>query len=324
MKAAIVPAAGQPPVYGLFPQPTASKGLHHITVAAAALSPLSKARATGAHYSSSSVYPSVAGVDGVGRTADGRRVYFTLPEPPSGSFAEYALVRPDRCIPVPDAVTDVTAAALANPGMSAAAALLERAHLKPGETVLVNGATGSAGNLAVQLAKFLGASRVIATGRNPESLNALLANGADAVIPFTIDAGHPTGAADFEQALSAEFARGVDVVLDYLWGDTALALLAAIVHASPEAYPVRFVQIGTSSGQPTIELPGAALRSSAVQLMGSGLKSVPLPRLLHSITRVFEAAAAGRVHIATKAVPLSSIADYWTAPGTPRIVFTLP
>lgn len=324
MKAAIVPAAGQPPVYGDFQEPNESGTAERIAVSASALSPLSKARAIGAHYSADSAYPSVAGVDGVGLAPGGRRVYFALPEPPSGAFAEYVLVRPGHCIPVPEELSDVTAAALANPGMSAAAALLERALLQPGETVLVNGATGSAGTLAVQLAKFLGARRVIATGRNPETLNALLALGADAVIPFTIDADHPTGAAAFEQALSAEFARGVDVVLDYLWGDTALAIIAAIAKASPEAYPVRFVHIGGASGQSSIDLPGAALRSSAIQLMGSGLKSVPLPRLLHSISRVFDAAAAGRLHIAAKAVPLSAVAEFWNAPGTPRIVFTIP
>ncbi len=323
MKAAIIPAAGQLPVYGDFQEPAAIESAQLIAVSAAALSPLTKSRASGAHYSSDSIFPAVPGVDGVGRTPDSRRVYFAMPEAPYGSFAEYALVRQEHCIPVPDALNDVTAAAIANPGMSAWAALVERAHIQPGETVLINGATGSAGTLSVQIAKVLGARRVIATGRSVESLKQPLSLGADTAIPFAIDADHPAGAEEYEAALRAEFAQGVDVVLDYLWGDSARAILAAIAKASPEAYPVRYVQIGTASRQDTIDLPGAALRSSAVLLMGSGLKSVPFPRLLDAIGHVFDAAADGRLQIAARAVPLSAVAEFWNAPGSPRIVFTM-
>ena len=108
----------------------------------------------------------MAGAEGVGRAADGRRVYFVLPETPFGALAEKSLVRSEHCVTVPDLLEDVTAAAIANPGMSAWAALVERARLRPGETVLINGATGTAGRLAVQLAKRLGAGRVIGTARN--------------------------------------------------------------------------------------------------------------------------------------------------------------
>src|SRR6202000_2443035 len=89
-----------------------------------------------------------------------------------------------HCIPWPDDVDDITAAAIANPGMSAWAALMERAHFKAGETVLVNGATGTAGRLAVQLAKYFGAGKVIATGRNEAELEQVKALGADVVVPF--------------------------------------------------------------------------------------------------------------------------------------------
>lgn len=118
---------------------------------------------------------------------EGQRVYFVLPETPFGALAEKSLVRKRLCVPVPESLSDVTAAAIANPGMSAWAALVERARLQPGETVLINGATGSAGTLAVQLAKYLGAAKVIATGRNEADLRALLSVGADETIPFTLD-----------------------------------------------------------------------------------------------------------------------------------------
>ena len=323
MKAGIVKAPGTTPVYGDFELPVASAGREVIAVKAAALSPLSKSRASGSHYSSESVYPSVAGVDGVGFTADGKRVYFALPESPYGTFAEKSLVRSGHWIAVPDGLDDITAAAIANPGMSAWAALAIRADLKPGETVLVNGATGSAGKLAVQLAKYLGARKVIATGRNESELRRLKSLGADATIQFTLDADHPQGAEQYEQALIAEFAHGIDVVVDYLWGLSAQTIIVAIAKAVDDGHPVRYVEVGEASGEHTIELPGAALRSSAITLMGSGIRSVPLPKLLDGIRHVLEAAVPAKLKIVTKAVPLSAIEETWNAPVKARVVFVI-
>jgi NADPH:quinone reductase-like Zn-dependent oxidoreductase len=198
MKAAIVIAAGKTPVYGDFENPTAREGQALITVKAAALSNLTKSRASGAHYSSENTFPFVPGVDGVGVTADGRRVYFALPEAPFGAMGELCTVESRRCIPLQDGLDDQTAAAIANPGMSAWAALMERARLARGETVLVNGATGTAGRIAVQLARYLGAGKVIATGRNAEELEELKALGADVLIPFSLGALHPSGAENYE------------------------------------------------------------------------------------------------------------------------------
>jgi NADPH:quinone reductase-like Zn-dependent oxidoreductase len=297
MKAAIIMAAGKTPVYGEFDEPVARDGEEVITVSASALSQFSKSRSSGSHYSSDGVFPSVAGAEGVGRTADGRRVYFVSPKAPYGALAEKSLVRSERCVPVPDGLDDVTAAAIANPGMSAWAGLVERAHLQPGETVLVNGATGTAGRLAVQLAKHLGAGKVIATGRNAEELEELKALGADIVIPFTLGTLHPFGAKEYEKVLVEQFADGIDVVIDYLWGE---------------------------SREENIELPGAALRSSAIMLMGSGLKSVPMSALKDAIRSVFEVVKTTNLKIAIKAVPLSEIASTWdSAPGKPRVVFTV-
>lgn len=323
MKAAIIAAPGQIPVYAEFHEPAAAPGMERITVSASALSPFSKARSSGSHYTSDHQFPSVAGADGVGRTAKGKRVYFALPEAPFGSLAETSLVRADRCVPVPDNLDDVSAAALANPGMSAWAALVERAGLRPNETVLVNGATGTAGRLAVQIAKHLGAAKVIATGRDPQQLQQLRSLGADVVIPFHLDAAKPSSAKQYEQALISEFSRGIDVVIDYLWGESAKTLIIAIAKGVEEAHPVRFVHVGAASREETIELPGAALRSSAIQLMGSGIKSVPFPKLLDAIAKVFQAAQQANLQIATKIAPLSEVEAYWDAPAKPRIVFTL-
>jgi len=212
---------------------------------------------------------------------------------------------------------------MANPGMSVWAALIERAALKPGETVLVNGATGSAGRLAVQLAKYLGAGKVIATGRNESELQELLSLGADAVIPFTLGAMHPSAEKNYEQALREVFAHGVNVVVDYLWGESARTVIIAIAKTVEDATPVRFVHVGGASGEEEIALPGAALRSSAIQLMGSGVKSVPLPKLLGAIKSVFEVAGSAKLQIATQTMPLAEIEVAWEKPGKPRVVVTI-
>ena len=219
MKAAIVRSAGETPVFADFPAPSPRDGEKLVSVSAAALSQLARGRASGRHYSAGGDFPFVAGVDGVGRLEDGSRVYFLLPRAPHGAFAETTVV--ERCLPVPDDLDDVTAAAIANPGMSSWAAFVERAALQPGETVLVNGATGTSGRLAVQIAKLLGAKKVIATGRNPQALAELAALGADQTISLGAD-----DAALAEQ-FRAAFAGRIDVVIDYLWGRSAELILGA-------------------------------------------------------------------------------------------------
>jgi NADPH:quinone reductase-like Zn-dependent oxidoreductase len=324
MKAAVVTAKGKTPMYGEFDAPIAKAGEELISVRTSALSQFSKSRASGAHYSSDGDFPAVAGSDGVGVTTDGRRVYFVLPEAPFGALAEICPVRSDRCVELPDSLDDITAAAIANPGMSAWAALVERAHVVAGETVLVNGATGTAGRLAVQLSKYLGAGKVIATGRNAEELEEARQLGADVVIPFTLGLLHPSGAEDYENALKRVFASGIDVVIDYLWGESAKTIIVAIAKAVEDGTPVRFVHVGGASREENIELPGAALRSSAIMLMGSGVKSVRLPILLQAIRSVFEAVQPARLKIATKVVPLAEVGETWDkAAGKPRVVFSM-
>ena len=323
MKAAIITAAGKTPVYGDFSEPVPGEGKQLITVSASALSQFSRSQSSGSHYSSRRVFPSVAGADGVGRTSDGRRVYFVLPEAPYGSLAEKSLVDSSRCVAVPQGLDDVTAAAIANPGMSAWAAFMERARLQPGETVLINGAAGTAGRLAVQLAKHLGARKVIGTGRNESELNELLSLGADLVIPFKLGAENPAGAKEYENRLKDQFAHGINVVIDYLWGESAKTVVVAIAKAVEDGHPVRFVHVGGASREENIELPGAALRSSAIQLMGSGAKSIPFPRLRDAVRNIFDVAVPAKLQIATKTVPLSAIEETWHSPGKPRIVFAV-
>jgi NADPH:quinone reductase-like Zn-dependent oxidoreductase len=317
MKAAIVKEAGATPVYGDFPEPVPADGDCLIAVAAAALSPNTKSRAAGTHYSSSHIYPFVAGIDGVGRRReDGRRVYFVLPKAPYGAMAERVAAPRSRCIVLPDELDDVAAAAIANPGVSAWAAFVERAKLAAGETVLINGATGSAGRLAVQVAKYLGAKTVIATGRNIEALKSLAALGADVTIPLTDDER------TVEKAFIEQFAEGVDVVADYLWGPSAERLLIAAARAD-RGNRIRFVQIGAISA-PNLGLPSAVLRSTPIEIMGSGIGSVAMERFVAAIEGVFHAAVERGFTMPTRAVPLSQVERTWTANDAGgRVVFTV-
>lgn len=321
MKAAVVYEAGKTPVLAEFETPVAQPGDVLIAVKASALTQFTKSRASGAHYSADAVLPAIAGSDGVGVTEEGRRVYFILPQAPFGALAEVTRVRAGFCIPVPDGLDDVTAAALANPGMSAWAALVYRAQIKPGDTVLINGATGTAGRLAVQLARHLGAGKIIATARDATALESVKALGADVLLPFQLDGGDEAGAARFGAALEAQFKEGIDVVVDYLWGKSAEAIIVAIAKAVDDARPVRFVQVGSSSGG-EITLPGAALRSSAIVLMGSGIKSVPLADLLAAVGHVFAVAVSANLKIATRVLPLADVQTAWGGDGgKERIVF---
>ncbi len=304
MKAAIVTGAGKPPVYADFAAPQAAPGEVAIDVTAAALSHVTKARAAGTHYSSSQVYPFVAGLDGVGRRQDGARFYFLLPRAPFGGMGERTVVNASHCVSVPDALDDVTAAAIANPGMSSWAALKERARLRPGETVLVNGATGSSGRLALQIARHLGAKKIIATGRDSGVLKSLAALGADLAISLLQD--DVTLDAVFQEQFGGD---GVDIVLDYLWGPSAERLLRAAAKSGKET-PMRFAQIGSISGQ-TIPLAATTIRSSTLELIGSGIGSVPLDRMRHAIAELFAATVTNRFAIATAAVPLADVASHW-------------
>jgi NADPH:quinone reductase-like Zn-dependent oxidoreductase len=323
MKAAIVTKEGKTPIYGDFEPPQPKAGEEIIAVRAAALSNLTKSRASGSHYSSAGIFPAVAGTDGVGLTPDGRRVYFAMPEAPYGALAEFCPISPRRCVEIPDSLDDITAAAIANPGMSAWGALSERARLVTGETVLVNGATGTAGRIAVQLAKHLGAAKVIATGRSLTELEEVKQLGADIVIPFALGPLYPSGAKDYEAALKQAISRGIDIVVDYLWGESAKAIIMALAKTI-EDKPARLVQVGSASGDANLELPAAALRSSAIMLMGSGVGSLSRAALLQSIKSVFEAVQPAGLTIATKVAPLSEVEKVWeSATGKPRVVFTL-
>ncbi|HEX9199619.1 MAG TPA: zinc-binding alcohol dehydrogenase family protein [Acidobacteriaceae bacterium] len=320
MNAAVVESFENPPHYATFREPIAGEGEALIKVRAAALSNLVKGQANGQHYSSRGHMPFVPGFDGVGTLPDGRRVYFFGPPAPFGAMAEWSIAALSRTILLPDAVDDVTAAALGNPGLATWGSLLGRARFQRGESVLVNGATGVAGQQAIQTARYLGARRVVATGRDEAVLEKLRTLGADETISLRQSPEALVEA--FHKALA-----GIDVVLDYLWGQPAECILAAAKgHGAPEGEPrLRYVQIGSIGGDP-ISLKAELLRSSGVELLGSGLGSLSAAAIVDALRAMFDAQAAGAgLKIDAEAVALQRVQIMWncTLPSGRRIVFTV-
>lgn len=317
MKATVVEAYDRVPRYAEFADPVAGDGELLVRVSAAGLHQIVRSLASGTHYGSAGILPFVPGVDGVGRLADGKRVYFGATRPPYGTFAARSITRQWLCVPLPDALDDFTAAALANPAMSSRAALM-RAKFVAGESILILGATGVAGQLAVQIARRLGAKKVIAAGRNPKALAKLNAMGADTVISLEQE---QTALAETFRAAIAE--AQVDVVLDYLWGQPAEILLQAVAQKglSHAAQRIRYVQIGSMAGA-TLSLPAATLRSSGLELLGSGFGSASLEEIMKAVAEMFAEAAKEPFELAAKALPLSEVESAWNLKedGT-RLVF---
>jgi NADPH2:quinone reductase len=310
MKAAVLRELGKAPRFEEFAEPTAGKDETVVRVRAASLKAVDKQLASGSHYASPRELPVVCGTDGVGELEDGTRVFFGGPRRPFGAMAERTVAPKAFCFAVPAGVDDDTAAALPNPGVSAWLSLTHRAKLAAGETVLILGATGVTGQLAVQIAKRLGASRVVGAGRNERVLGRLRELGADATIQLGQD----------DEALKDVFAREVaeaefDVVLDYLWGRPTEALLAAITKSefAPVTRETRLVQVGESAGA-TISLPAAVLRSTALTILGTaGIPSREV--LVDAMEQVMARAGRGELRIETERVALADIEKVWERPA---------
>jgi NADPH2:quinone reductase len=318
MKAAVLHAFGEAPRYADFADPVAGDNETIVEVKAASLKNIDRGRARGTHYDVHAQLPAIVGVDGVALLPDGGRVYCGMPRTPYGMMAESAPIGTRYCFPVPDGVDDATAAALPNAAMSGWLALTERAKFQAGETVLVMGATGVSGKLAVRIAKHLGAARVVAAGRNVKVLEELLDQGADAIIPLKQERE------ELVRAFNTQKSEGYDVVLDYLWGPPMETLLYALtghdLHARP--HRTRIVQIGEMAGS-SIALHGGVLRSSAIELMGSGGGSISPSALAEVFPKLFALAAQGSLTIDTDVVPLSDVEAAWDRPvsGGGRMVF---
>lgn len=313
MKAAIVSSYSEPPRYADSDDPVPGPGEVLIHVTAAGLHPIVKAMASGKHYGSTGKFPFIAGLDGVGRLDDGTRVFFGA----FGTFAERAVTARDRCFAIPDALDDVTVAAMMNPGMGSWGAIVERARLRAEENVLILGATGAAGQLAVQITRRLGAGRIVVAGRDQQTLGKLQTMGADAAIALTEDREALVRA--FREEISG---HRIDVILDYLWGAPAESVLTAIEQKGLDhaAGRIRYVQIGNSAG-PTLTLQASVLRSSGLEMLGSGFGSVSLEKIFEGMKALLQEAARKPFQIEAQPAPLRDIERLWNAKEEARLVF---
>ena len=321
MKAAVY-ITGEAPKYGDFADPIAENDNQLlIIVKAAAVKNLDKGRVSGQHYSSGGdKQPKVAGIDGVGQLADGTRVYGLGI---TGMIAEKALIDKSKMVKVPDGIDDVTAAALPNAVMGAGAALRYRANIKAGDVVLINGATGVTGRMAVQLAKHFGAKKVIVTGRNPESLAKLLTLGADETISLK----------QYDEAIVKRLKEinsetPFDIVIDYLWGHPAELVLEVFQGKGGITHKVKFVTVGGMAGD-KIQLSSGTLRSVDLEISGSGLGSLPREAFKKLFTEllpeVFELASEGKIVIDTVAANLKDVETAWAKEieGGKRLVIVI-
>jgi NADPH:quinone reductase-like Zn-dependent oxidoreductase len=301
MRAAVLHEVGGVPRYEEFPDPVAGEGEVIVEVTAVAVENVDKMVAAGQHYASGqfvSELPAIPGFDGVGTLPDGTVAGFACPRPPYGALAERTVVASGNVGPIPDGLDPVAAVALATAvtGMSIKTA----AGFVPGETVLIQGATGVAGRLAVKVARLLGAGRIVGTGRDEDALREVRAIGADT----TISTAGPDDA--LARAFTEARGEGYDVVLDFLWGRPAEILLSTLVPDSfGFAKPTRLIQVGESAG-PALTLAADSLRTSGVEIYGAsrGLDAATMGEAYGQIVRW---AQAGELTFDTETVPLSQI-----------------
>ncbi len=320
MHAAVVTTFDSAPRYQEFPAPVpADEDEMLVDVLAAGLHPRVRSQANGSHYTSTDELPLVPGIDGVGRGPDGRLRYFILPDTTMGAMAEQTVIDIRRSVVLPDSTEPVAVAAAMNPAMSSWVALRQRVPFQPGQDVLVLGATGSAGQMAVQIARLFGANNVIAAGRDAGRLAALAALpvlGATATVRLDADAGETAGR-------MGQAADDVDVVIDYLWGEpAAAAMIAVVTNRADRSKPLSWIQIGSVAG-PTAPIPSAALRAARLQIVGSGQGSVSAREYVAELPAIAEAITAGTLDVDARAVPLADVEQAWAAADAKqRIVLT--
>ncbi len=298
MKAAVVTDFSRPPRFMDFPDPVAHGEDEIIVyVLAAGLHPRVRSQAGGFHYTSTGELPLVPGVDGVVRDPEGKVRYAILGDTTLGTMAERTVIERGRSVVLPDTIDPVAVAAAMNPAMSSWVALRRRIDFDRGQRVAILGATGNAGRMAIQVAKRFGASQVIAVGRDPIKLDELSGLGADQTCTF--DRLAP--------------AADVDLVIDYVWGEpTAKAMVEILTNRTDRAKPLTWLEVGAIAGSDAA-IPAAALRSARLQIVGSGIGSVPGRDFVEELPELAEAVGEGAFDVRARAVPLDEVEHAWTA-----------
>lgn len=299
MRAAVLREYGVPR-FDDFQEPEPDEGQAAVEVLAAGLNPVDVSISAGRFYAGAPPLPCVAGREGVG-LLDGRRVYFDAPILPFGSMAERVLVDPQSVYDVPDGLADAVAVALGISGLAAWLALTWRAQLQPGEHVLVLGASGVVGQIAVQAAKSLGALRVVAATRSREGLARCLELGADAAVRL----GEPD---DLPAALADASEGRIDVVVDPLFGAPFVAALGAA------SFGARIVQLGTGAGDEA-SVASAPIRGKMLVILGHTNIAAPQEVKREAYARLAGLAGSGALRVETEPIELEHVAEAWERLG---------
>lgn len=306
MRAALVSEIGRPPAPGETTEPEGGSGRALLEVLAATVNPIDLAIATGSFHTGAPKTPYTPGKDGVGRVieaeglASGSRVYFTTPGGlggTEGAMAERAACAEEELFPVPDGIDAELAACFGIAGLAAWLPLEWRAKLEEGETVLVLGASGALGTIAVQAAKLLGAGRVVAAARDRDGLERARRLGADATVDLS--RGGDLAAA-FREAAEGE----IDVTVDPLWGPPAVAAAEASARFG------RLVQIGQSAGAEATIASGS-IRGKMLSILGHTSQAAPREVRAAAYARMVEHAATGRLTMEHESYPLERVGEMW-------------
>jgi NADPH:quinone reductase-like Zn-dependent oxidoreductase len=296
MRAAVVHQAGVTPVVEEFTDPQPGAGVSVGALAAAALNPLDVAFVNDQFPLRRLQPPCIAGYEAVVQLADGTRWYVTAPPAPYGTLAELVPVPDSDGFPVPADLDPALAAALGVAGLAGWLALDYRAHLQPGETVLVLGAGGSAGQLAMQSARVLGADLVVGAARG-EALRLAAGNGADAVVDLADEQA-------IEAGLAGAAPGGYDVIIDFLWG-------AAAPHAMNQANRgARYIQVGNSAGG-AATITGVVLRNKLLTLVGHSLFATPAEVRRSAYAQLTGHAIDGKFTMDLERTRLEDISETW-------------
>jgi NADPH:quinone reductase-like Zn-dependent oxidoreductase len=321
MLAAVVEALGDAPRPLARPVPEPQHGQALIQVTAAAVNPIDLLISAGHHPAGAPDVPHVPGIEGVGRVvrgsglAPGARVRFIVQGGfVSGGLAQYTVADERQCLPVPDGIDDVTAAAAGTVGVGALVSLRDRAALRPGEHVLVLAGTGAFGQMFIQLAKLIGAGRVVAAGRRKDRLDVMRELGADGV--FALPEPVAGNLAWLAQAAGERF----DVIADPLWGPYAAGALACL---NPGGRLLNVGQLAAAYA----DINGGLIRHNAATIVGFSGASLTPEATATAYREIAGYLADKRIVVSTISYPLDDIAAAWQAqlasPGT-KIVITPP
>jgi NADPH2:quinone reductase len=312
VRAALISELGRPPELADRPEPS---GEAIYEIAAVSLNPIDVNVGAGRYFGGHPEFPYVPGCEGVGRASDGTRVYLFgagLGLARDGLLSERAAAPADLGIPLPEAVSDEIAASCGIAGMAGWMPVSWRAPVRKDDRVLVLGATGTVGLVAVQAAKLLGAEHVVAAGRNPERLERAAELGADATVNLEQD----DLATAFKEAAGGQ---GPTYIVDMLWGPPA----AAAIQAAAPGW--RLVQIGQSAAA-EVPLSSATIRGKMAEVYGYTDFAVPKDEFREHYLRLVGHAAAGEIAFDIEAYPLERVAEAWeraAAGAHAKLVVTL-